>query len=141
MEIIVNRCYGGWNLSHAAYMRIAELKGMTLYPYMMKSTMRNDKYEHVHVRTESSESDFFVQYSNRDLGETTAKFADTDLVWYRGTNEERTDPDIIKVVRELGEAASGRCSRLEIVEIPDGVNWEVDEYDGMETIHEVHRSW
>ena len=26
-------------------------------------------------------------------------------------------------------------------EIPDDVEWEIDDYDGIETIHEVHRSW
>jgi len=30
---------------------------------------------------------------------------------------------------------------LKIIEIPEDVDWEVDEYDGLETIHEKHRSW
>ena len=28
-----------------------------------------------------------------------------------------------------------------IVEIPDGVQWEITEYDGKECIKEKHRSW
>lgn len=27
------------------------------------------------------------------------------------------------------------------VEIPDGIEWELDEYDGLESVHECHRSW
>ena len=41
----------------------------------------------------------------------------------------------------LGEKANTRFSDLKIVEIPDGVDYEIDEYDGIESIHEKHRSW
>jgi len=30
---------------------------------------------------------------------------------------------------------------LKIVEIPDGTNYEIDEYDGNEHVAEVHRTW
>ncbi len=30
---------------------------------------------------------------------------------------------------------------MQIVEIPDDVDWEVMEYDGMEHIAEKHRTW
>ena len=39
------------------------------------------------------------------------------------------------------EQNDGKFSYLKIVEIPDDVEWEIDDYDGIETIHEVHRSW
>lgn len=55
--------------------------------------------------------------------------------------KKRDDPLLIKVVEELGEFANSSWSRLEVVEIPDGVNWWIDTYDGIETIREVHRSW
>ncbi len=32
-------------------------------------------------------------------------------------------------------------SKLQIVSIPDGVSFYIDDYDGMESIHEDHRSW
>ena len=62
-------------------------------------------------------------------------------IFYYG-DIERTDTDLVKVVETLGEEkSSGSLSELRIVEIPDGVDWELDEYDGIESIHEVHRSW
>ena len=53
----------------------------------------------------------------------------------------RTDPRLIAVVEKLGKAASGSLACVEIVEIPDGIDWTIDEYDGMETVEEKHRSW
>ena len=55
--------------------------------------------------------------------------------------EDRTNPEIIAVVEKLGKNASGWCSELRVVEIPDGVEWTIEEYDGLEWIAESHRTW
>lgn len=55
--------------------------------------------------------------------------------------DKRTDPELISVIEKLGDKANGQYAQIEIVEIPDGIAWEINEYDGIETIHEVHRSW
>ena len=53
----------------------------------------------------------------------------------------RNNSILIQVIETLGTEANGRFSKLSIVEIPDDVNWQIDEYDGMESVEEVHRSW
>jgi len=53
----------------------------------------------------------------------------------------RTDPDLIAVVEALGADANGRYADLKIVEVPDNIDWYIDEYDGLEEVHENHRSW
>lgn len=54
----------------------------------------------------------------------------------------RSDPRLISAIEEVGiDDASGRLAELEIIEIPDGVKWEIGEYDGFESIDELHRSW
>jgi hypothetical protein len=53
----------------------------------------------------------------------------------------RDDPILVQIVKEMGEESFGMHADLVIVEIPDGVDWEIDEYDGNESIHEKHRSW
>ena len=53
----------------------------------------------------------------------------------------RTDPDLVAAVETLGDKANGWLARLVVVTIPDDVQWELDEYDGIETVHEKHRSW
>lgn len=60
---------------------------------------------------------------------------------YTYNRDSRTDPDLIAVVKKMGAAANGECATLEVLEIPDGIEYEIDEYDGMESIHEKHRSW
>jgi hypothetical protein len=41
----------------------------------------------------------------------------------------------------MGEAADGAFAELKVIEIPDGVEWQIDEYDGTEWIAEKHRTW
>ena len=54
---------------------------------------------------------------------------------------ERNDPILVQVVEELGEISWADYSRLKIVEIPDDVQWTIEDYDGIESVHEVHRVW
>lgn len=61
------------------------------------------------------------------------EFADSDI--------PRDDPDLIATVETLGEKAAGKFAELLIVEIPDDVEWVIEEYDGREWIAERHRVW
>lgn len=54
---------------------------------------------------------------------------------------DRDDPDLIWVVEEMGILANGRFANLKIVEIPADVEWQIDEYDGLEWVAEKHRTW
>ena len=61
---------------------------------------------------------------------------------YKYTSYEgRTNPDLIKCVETLGDRANGSFANLKVVEIPDGVDWEITDYDGLEKVEEVHRIW
>lgn len=48
--------------------------------------------------------------------------------------KERTIPALVKCVETLGRRASGDSACLEVVEIPDGANWTLQEYDGREYV-------
>jgi hypothetical protein len=63
----------------------------------------------------------------------TSKFYDRDI--------PRDDAALIQVVEELEDAADGACADLKIVEVPDGVEWQIEEYDGNEWVAEKHRTW
>ena len=53
----------------------------------------------------------------------------------------RDDPILIQVVEELGIGANGKFAALKVVEIPNDVEWQIDEYDGVEWVAEKHRTW
>lgn len=44
----------------------------------------------------------------------------------------RDDDTLVTTVEQLGDRANGDYARLEIVEIPVDVKWEIAEYDGNE---------
>lgn len=53
----------------------------------------------------------------------------------------RDDERLVECVEALGAEANGYYASLKVVEIPDGIEWKIVDYDGMETIEEVHRVW
>ena len=55
-------------------------------------------------------------------------------------NDDRANPQLIAVVEDLGDSAAGWCASLSIVEIPDNVEWQIEEHNGREWISEKHRT-
>lgn len=53
----------------------------------------------------------------------------------------RDDPVLVQLVEELGQDIQSKYAKLKVVEIPDDVQWEIAEYDGMEWVAEQHRTW
>jgi hypothetical protein len=141
MKIVINKCHGGFGISEKAVMRYAELKGITLYPsapdYLGTTTYwtipQNDPR-----MTEILEDKAFCAASHQareKSNELHTKFT-LDTRGY-----DRSDPVLIQVIEELGEEANGGHAELKVVEVPDDVEWEIHEYDGVESVHEVHRTW
>lgn len=54
---------------------------------------------------------------------------------------DRNDQHLVRIVEELGDGANGRFAELKVVDIPDEVEWQIDEYDGLEWVAEKHRTW
>ena len=101
------------------------------------NTVGTDFSKYTEYDPKSDESYLCIHYSTIPYEESN----DINKGYFSTHDIKRDEPILIKVVEELGEAAAGRHAKLKIVEIPDGVVWELDEYDGMESIDEVHQSW
>jgi len=64
----------------------------------------------------------------------------TDPDWY-WWDIIRDDPVLVKMVEEGQQEVNGQFSDLKVVEIPDDVEWQIEEYDGNEWVAEKHRTW
>jgi len=111
MKIVVNRCYGGFGLNDEAFEKYLEYKGINFVKSDGKSP--------------------FGTYHYYDDEDSLLSYWDIP----------RDDPILIKVVEELGDKANSWASDLEIVEIPDDIEWGIEEYDGKEWVAEAHRTW
>lgn len=78
--------------------------------------------------------------SEKAAAEYLLRSGNTDKDFY-DRDTERNDLILVAVVEELGEAANGKYAKLSVVEIPDDIEWEIEEYDGVEWVAEKHRTW
>ena len=111
-NVIANNCYGGFGLSTKAILRYSEIKGIIIVPI---------------------KGNYGINYYVNGIVDDDHYFSDYDI--------KRDDPALVQVVIELGKDANGPHAELRVAEVPDGVEWFIDEYDGIETIREVHRTW
>lgn len=118
MKIVINRCYGGFGLSHHAFELYLTLKGI---PFETSEPA---------IRLWDLEKDYWK-----------AGMVDEDEGYLYDREIDRDDPVLVRVVEELGEDASGRFAKLKVVDVPDDVKWCIDEYDGIEWVAEQHRTW
>lgn len=114
MKVVINKCYGGFGLSKEALERyIKEKMSFAEVEYVMSHEKESSLFNYFKVNGE-----YFSEY---------------DI--------ERTDPVLVKIVEEMGADANCWCSKLKVVDIPDDVEWEIEECDGTEWIAEKHRTW
>lgn len=139
MKIVINGCFGGFSLSMAAIKRLAELNGKKAYffEHTRKDKGNGEGYHPVESDKEAFCLFAFDVPNPNDFDEK--ELLEKHELPTRPDN--RADPLLVQVVEELGKKADGFCASLEIVEIPDGVDYEIQEYDGSEHIAEKHRTW
>ena len=79
----------------------------------------------------------FGGFGLSDLGR--AEYARRSGVAFDAWDIDRTDSVLVQMVEEGG--FDGHSAALGMVEIPEGVDWEIAEYDGQEWVAEKHRIW
>ena len=136
-KVVVNRCFGGFNLSGPAIVAYAKRKGIEAHhwtrPYICSLLGKTVEAKGIfHGAT--------VALVPQPEGEPVPVPEGQDYHVDR-FDLERDDPDLIAVIEELGDEANGSCSKLKVVEIPSDVEWGIEEYDGLEHVAEKHRTW
>lgn len=132
MKIVINKCYGGFHPSVAAIRKYLERKGLGCFVY--ESTGRE------YVKVDDSRSSFATIFTE-DMGERFMVRSSEHAPYFSMYDLDRTDPDLVAVVEELGDLANSDVSQLKVVEIPDGIEYTIEEYDGVEWIAEKHEVW
>lgn len=117
MKVVINSCFGGFGLSDAAFEELLNRKGVAWEKIINSYGSGYDYYEAGHLEE------------------------DEHYLSYRQFTENRADSDLVAVVEQMGKYINTPYSELKIVEIPDDVKWFIHEYDGLEHIAEVHRTW
>lgn len=155
MKIVINKCYGGFGLSPLAVKTIAKRQGKSCFFFTHNYNDEGNEYMPV---TGLPEGLFWTAFSVPNPDEVLI----SQKTWHKMTQEEkeksnalyesieldsrydrenRSNPLLVSVVEELGSAADGSCADLAIVEIPDGTEYTIEEYDGLEHVAEAHRTW
>ena len=118
MKIVINRCFGGFGLSDQAFELLLARKGIEFDKVIVENALLGTSYFKAGVpQTDDTYISEYEFYQNR---------ADTDL---------------IDVIEQLGDAANGWGAELVVVDVPDSVEWHINEYDGIEHVAENHRTW
>lgn len=146
MKVVINKCFGGFGLSEAAYEQLIAW-GVPVRKYveqerdpesgLFKPQPLNDGEVIFDRELTPPGEDTFNDHYHKYKGHTGI----VSRYWDCWTRETRNHPLVVRVVEELGALASGACAELAVVTVPDGVEWEIAEYDGNEHIAETHRVW
>lgn len=131
MKIVINNCFGVFGLSEAAYEKLIAL-GIPIKVYKEQERDSTGKY----LPEPDNEGEFiFERHPSDPMCALDGKYWDT---WLRNN---RTHPLLIQILEEMGETASGKYGSLKVVEIPDGIEWEIEENNGNEWVSEKHQTW
>lgn len=151
MKVVINGCFGGFGLSKKAVKRLAELQGRECYFFGY------DVHNHLALVPTTLEAHDYMwtayDIPNPNELKSGKAWAEMTMEERRAENEigerhiiesrprSRNDSMLIQVIEELGKEASGEHAKLKIVEIPDGTEYVIEEYDGNEHIAEKHQTW
>lgn len=151
MKVIINACFGGFSLSKAAVLWLAERGHAGAIKEKADMDAKAEKWRG--VAAESKSIDYFEQKManawDADDGKGNPNGARNLFGYSWHVYEEdglpRHDPLLIACVEALGgdhrQGASGPCAQLKVVEIPDGTEYQIEEYDGNEHVAEKHQTW
>lgn len=140
-KIVINRCYGGFGLSHEAVLAYLDKCGTPVWTEATEKFSTLIPFNYYLVPPEQRIEGSPDNWHEMTLVERAAYNAAYSETVFTDRDVARDDPYLVAVVEELGDAASGRHANLKVVDVPDDVNWYIEDYDGLEWVAERHRTW
>lgn len=152
MKVVINDCFGGFGLSPKAALWLYEKgfkghDGEFVYPvneYFKDSFSSERAKDFFGYEAKLKEWRKYLKSKNKEESLFLTVFSPCEqfVISTRIDTEDRNHPLVVECVETLGaEEASGRFASLKVVDIPDGIEFEIKEYDGNEHIAEKHRTW
>ena len=151
-KVVYNACFGGFGLSARGLKRYAELKGRECYFFIYGRKREGGLDINARVPVSVERADTELWWHAYDIPNPHEVLPSQEN-WSEMTPEERvrsneeydkhllnvgdiprTDPHLIQVIEELGDAASDEHSVLQIRDVPAGTKYRIDEYDGNESV-------
>lgn len=119
-KIVINRRYGGLELSNEAIEQWGKRKGITLTPQYYNYTTKKDAI--CFYTFEDDENNIRILVPDEHI--------------------RRDDEALVETITELGEYANTEVSELTVIEVPDDVEWSIirKNFDA-EIIVEKGRVW
>lgn len=120
MKVVLNSDYGGFDLSNKAFERLLELG----FPFIQQKDSKKEDYGDSTVK--------IIKFTtptpyNQLYGILQNSYEIEDL---------QSHPLAAQVVEELESKAWGGFAKLEVVEIPDNVDWRIVDDDGFQWIED-----
>ena len=145
MKIIINKCWGGFSISLAAAKHMANAGSERARKIVAEHEEELKAFRAYRDKGIQPENKYRVfRTSVWDIAINYGKRPDFHGYGYCNGIEggfERDDPLLVAAVEQLGSKANGTHASLEVVEIPDGIKWNIHNYDGIEHVEEEHRTW
>lgn len=114
-EIVINSRHGGFGLSFEAELEYLKRSGIE---FTLKDRESRDDT---------------IRYGPEIV-------VANDPYWH-SRDIARDDPVLVQLVKEWKENVNSGYAELKVVRIPGDVDWEINEYDGLEWVAERHRTW
>ena len=133
MKVVINKGFHQFCLSLEALKKMFGNVYVYQHDWLLDLYFRQDS-----LLDRRSRSNNFI-YSTHDYGKETLRIDDKHKIYFE--TMDRSLNQLVSVVEEMGQKAGAYGTDLKIVEIPNDVNWEIEEFDGKERIREVGRIW
>lgn len=151
MKVVINKEHGGLTLTHEAKLFIFERSGVKVYPFIRDadfstmvakyiritpSTEIDDQTSVEYFSINPSDNSIEVNMTNELLEDISETYKAIEPHW------ERSDPNLISAIEDLGKKAVAYYSKPIIVDVPEQYDFMIDSNDGWENLyygHDLHK--
>ncbi len=143
-KIVICASFGGFGISKEGQMKLYKMGDQHIKEIKLQDYFKADRYN-------STKIDIYgqVKWCENEEIKRHADTCEMNILFDKEIiisddhrdSQNRTCPNLVKIVEKMGQRANGQHAKLKVIKIPTNIKYFIDEYDGNETVHEEHRSW